>query len=449
MGMEIATTSSQEPKPIDESDVGDLRVLTTRPSILLVGPPAVGKRSLLNRLISKETSASATSESGPSCHGWTIDTKYYTADVCIWMARLESSSEDSDFIQVQYGRSEALVMVFDLSNDASFKELQEWATKVALENFEILLCVGNKADHVPEHFAHAEYRRKLQKGGESSSDPHPEFWDFGIDRSEGSSLLGEESSSSAEDARRSRIEWCSERGIEYIEACAINEVFDKCMSVDGDLQGVARIHGALSAHMWPGLVMKESNQREKSTTLQPEQEGSTSDDDSDYYIEYELLSNGSAEPWDGSGWEDQWTQAPSAQDMPVLETSEETVVSKDDADAHPRDSVPTVSVTNDGQNEPQPVEVAQPEAEPQLNGAVVVNTEDENGVKREDADINPGINAHVDNDFDEIDQLMHEMASMRENMRTVSDHHRREMAAQLAMRMAAMFKDDDEEADSE
>lgn len=178
-------------------------------------------------------------------------------------------------------------------------------------------------------------------------------------------------------------------------------------------------------------------------------EGSTSDDDSDYYIEYELLSNGSAEPWDGSGWEDQWTQAPSAQDMPVLETSEETVVSKDDADAHPRDSVPTVSVTNDGQNEPQPVEVAQPEAEPQLNGAVVVNTEDENGVKREDADINPGINAHVDNDFDEIDQLMHEMASMRENMRTVSDHHRREMAAQLAMRMAAMFKDDDEEADSE
>lgn len=50
MGMEIATTSSQEPKPIDESDVGDLRVLTTRPSILLVGPPAVGKRSLLNRV---------------------------------------------------------------------------------------------------------------------------------------------------------------------------------------------------------------------------------------------------------------------------------------------------------------------------------------------------------------------------------------------------------------
>ena len=31
------------------------------------------------------------------------------------------------------------------------------------------------------------------------------------------------------------------------------------MSVDGDLQGVPRIQAALSAHMWPGLVMKPAN----------------------------------------------------------------------------------------------------------------------------------------------------------------------------------------------
>lgn len=30
------------------------------------------------------------------------------------------------------------------------------------------------------------------------------------------------------------------------------------MSIDGDLQGVARILDALSAHMWPGLVMKST-----------------------------------------------------------------------------------------------------------------------------------------------------------------------------------------------
>lgn len=170
----------------------------------------------------------------------------------------------------------------------SFEQLQERATQLDLGNFEILLCVGNKADRVPEHFAHTEYRRKLQKKGESSSDPHPEFGDFGISRTEGSSLLDEESVS-AEDRRRSCAEWCSDNGFEYIEVCASDEVFDECkspsllkssgllhivllflckgfsiltiyirhlsafssnsywtfftgMTVDGDLQGVARIH---------------------------------------------------------------------------------------------------------------------------------------------------------------------------------------------------------------
>ncbi|KAL2628635.1 hypothetical protein R1flu_013321 [Riccia fluitans] len=40
---------AEEENPIAEPEVVDLRVLTTRTSILLVGPPAVGKRSLLNR----------------------------------------------------------------------------------------------------------------------------------------------------------------------------------------------------------------------------------------------------------------------------------------------------------------------------------------------------------------------------------------------------------------
>lgn len=38
------------------------------------------------------------------------------------------------------------------------------------------------------------------------------------------------------------------------------------MSVDGDLQGIPRIIGALSAHMWPELVMKPA---EKHTNVQP------------------------------------------------------------------------------------------------------------------------------------------------------------------------------------
>jgi hypothetical protein len=48
---------------------------------------------------------------------------------------------------------------------------------------------------------------------------------------------------------------------------------------------------------------------------------------------------------------------------------------------------------------------------------------------------------------EDLEKMMHEMAGMRENMRNMSDGQRREMAAQLAMRMASMFMDDDEEDD--
>ena len=71
-----------------------------------------------------------------------------------------------------------------------------------------------------------EYRRYLQKRGESTSDPHPEFWDYGIDEAEGCSLLGEEEPSL--EIRKSCLEWCIEHNIEYVEACASNADFDKC-----------------------------------------------------------------------------------------------------------------------------------------------------------------------------------------------------------------------------
>lgn len=109
---------------------------------------------------------------------------------------------------------------------SSFAILQDWVSGIDIHKFEILLCIGNKADLLPGHFAHAEYRRHLQNRGESSSDPHPEYLDYGIVETEGSSLLGDEEPSF--EIRRSCLEWCSQRNIEYIEACASNADFDKC-----------------------------------------------------------------------------------------------------------------------------------------------------------------------------------------------------------------------------
>ena len=64
--------------------------------------------------------------------------------------------------------------------ESSFLTLQNWVANVDVQRFEVLLCIGNKADLVPDHGAHVEYRRRMQRNGESSTDPHPEYLIFGI-----------------------------------------------------------------------------------------------------------------------------------------------------------------------------------------------------------------------------------------------------------------------------
>ncbi|XP_031489830.1 uncharacterized protein LOC116257340 isoform X2 [Nymphaea colorata] len=117
-----------------------------------------------------------------------------------------------------------------LSQMSSFVALQDWVSVNSLQNFEILLCVGNRADLVPNHFAFTEYRRRLQKQGECSSDPHLEFLDYGILDNEGCSLLsGDEVEADAPEIRKLYMDWCREHNIEYVEACAANADFDKSM----------------------------------------------------------------------------------------------------------------------------------------------------------------------------------------------------------------------------
>ncbi|KAF9617058.1 hypothetical protein IFM89_033163 [Coptis chinensis] len=92
-----------------------------------------------------------------------------------------------------------------MNEPSSFATLQDFVSETDIQKFEILLCIGNKVDRFPGHPAHVEYRRLLQRLGELSSDPHPEFFDYGISKSEGCSLLGDEEPSW--DLRRSCLEW--------------------------------------------------------------------------------------------------------------------------------------------------------------------------------------------------------------------------------------------------
>ncbi|KAF5203809.1 Gtp binding protein [Thalictrum thalictroides] len=398
----------------------DNESLAKRPGVLMVGSANVGKRTLLSRLLDVDFEEASDSLSEVLCYGWTIDTKYYTADVSVWMAHLvDGFSIGSLPIS---NKLSALVLVFDMNEPSTFATLQDFVSQIDIHKFEILLCIGNKVDLLPGHPAHIEYRRLLQKRAESSSDPHPEFFDYGISESEGSSLLGDVEPSW--DLRRSCLEWCIQHNIEYIEACASNAEFDKCLSVDGDSQGVERLYGSLSAHMWLGMILKSGNM----TALPyPTGEEESSEEESDYEVEYEILSAGSAEPFDDT---EVWVSAngaststdakgPSAENLSINYQNREPDTNNQEPDTNIASHVQPVNTES--------LEQQNPDTEASANGNVLAST------TQQDGDTCFG--------FEDVEQLMNEIGNVRGNLRLMPDFQRREMAAKLAIKMAAMFGD--------
>ncbi|CAN6240634.1 unnamed protein product [Urochloa humidicola] len=407
--------------------------LEARPGVLLVGAPGVGKRTILSRLLAAEIPDVHDLSSGVLCQGWRIETKYYSADLSIWTANLDEEFSLGSLPHLD--RLAALVTVFDMSDESSLLTLQSWAANVDMQRFEVLLCIGNKADLVPGHGAHVEYRRRMQRLGESSSDPHPEFWDFGINESEGCGLLSEEEP--CIEIRNSTSQWCVEQNIEYIEACASNTDFDKCLSVDGDSQGLERLFGALSAHMWPGMILKSGNRITAPSLVEKEE---STDDESNYDFDYEVLSHGSDEQWEFVGETSTSRSFERSNEANGTQDQTRQVVNAS-ADSSPSSALPSDT----------PTETAEENTVTQSN-----KTEDSDYVDRttaDSADDYQGDAPEANNLFedehyglDDLEKLMSEIGNMRSNLRLMPDFQRREMAAKLAMKMAAMFGDDDDEA---
>ncbi|KAJ7953245.1 GTP-binding protein [Quillaja saponaria] len=387
--------------------------LENRPGIFMIGSSSVGKRTLLSRLLSIDFDEASDSSSEVVVHGWTINTKYYTADVSVWMAHLDDAFSIGSL--PIFNQLAALVLVFDMSDLSSLVALQKWVSQTDIQNFEILLCIGNKVDLVPGHPVHAEYRRRLQKIENSFTDPCLEFTEYGISEFEGTSLLAEEEEPSRE-IRRSCLEWCTEYNIEFIEACSSNAEFDRCLSVDGDSQGVERVYDALSAHMWPGMILK-SGDRITDPSL-PEKE-ELSSEESDYELEYEILSAGSADAWDDT--ENGWVSATAL-----------------DAGGSVSENNPVSQCKRDNGNEPDK------EMQASTSTAALEDAIDKAVVDSEELG-DPGEGKHID--LEDLEQMMSEIGNMRASLRLMPDFQRREMAAKLAMKMAAMFggSSDDEE----
>nr|BAB10401.1 unnamed protein product [Arabidopsis thaliana] len=410
--------------------------MESRPGVLVVGSSGVGKRTLLSRLLSVEFEDSSESSSQTEVHGWTINTKYYTADVSVCISHI-----CDEYSLPNLPNSHplvALVMVFDLSELSTLVALQDWVSHTDINSFDILLCIGNKVDRVPHHLAHDEYRRRLLKASDPSRDLYSDIDDFGISETEGSSLLGSEDASL--DIRGACLEWCSENNIEFIEACASNPDFDKCLSVDGDSQGVERLFGALSAHMWPGMILKSGDRINEPVLPQGEEflfdqevvdRNSTqirnpelSEEESEYELEYEVLSAGSGDPWDNI--EERWVSASETHSHADAggSTSQEnlhvenSMVKPNKVDEELLPSGSRLELQND-------------------TDRAIVTDEKPLGTENEKC-----------YEFEDVEQLMSEIGNIRDNLRLMPDFQRREIAANLAMKMASMFggdTDDEEE----
>ncbi|KAG6393316.1 hypothetical protein SASPL_147555 [Salvia splendens] len=391
----------------------DRESLEKRPAIFVVGSPNVGKRTLISRLLKVDFDDDSDTSLELSVNGWTINTKYYTADVAVWIANLSDELSITSFPDVN--RIVALVMVFDTSDLTTLVALKEWVSHTDIQKFEILLCIGNKVDLLPGHPSHVEYKRRLMKLGESSVNFHLDFSDYGISETEGSSLLGNEEPSLG--FKRSCIEWRLEHNIEYVEACASNTDFDQCLSVEGDSQGVDRLYGALSAHMWPGMLFK-SGDRINEPSL-PEQEELSEEEESDYEPEYEpeyeVLSSASAEPWDDIGW--------MSADGP-LSTS---------GSGMPMEKVPE---TSGRESEDKSI---REENQPSTSASQLPKELDHE--KAFEADPTSELNDDKTYEFEDLEMLMAEIGNERNGLRLMPDFQRREMAAKLAMKMAVMFGD--------
>ncbi|VAH36506.1 unnamed protein product [Triticum turgidum subsp. durum] len=384
--------------------------LEARPGVLLVGAPGVGKRTILSRLIGTEV---------PD-----------TSDLSSALLNLVTTG-----VQLFDPQFCSRLIVSAIMQESSLLTLRNWVGNIDVQRFEVLLCIGNKADLVPGHGAHVEYRRHMQKIGESSSDPHPEYLDFGINENEGCGLLSEEEPQI--EIRDSTLQWCIEQNIEYIEACASNADFDKCLSVDGDSQGLERLFGALSAHMWPGMILKSGN---KITTPSLVEKDESTDDELTYEFDYEVLSHASDEQWEFIGESSTSRSLEGLDEAKSMQDNTQQVVNGNASSSAPN------PLPNDRSTEPaEENPVTQSHATEDSSNHVDNTGADTSEDQRTDT---PEVNALFEDDHygvDDLERLMSEIGNMRSNLRLVPDFQRREMAAKIAMKMATMFGDSDDE----
>lgn len=147
-----------------------------------------------------------------------------------------------------------------------------------------------------------------------------------------------------------------------------------------------------------------------------------SEEESDFELEYEILSAGSADPWDDT--EVTWMSANGHATTSGTSGAIEQNINSKDCEGNSK----ITSV--EGQLQPS---ISTSQSQGEIN--------EEEGTKSHVADRISEPDEGTTYDFEDLDQLMSEIGNMRDSLRLLPDFQRREMAAKLAMKMAAMFGD--------
>ncbi len=190
----------------------------------------------------------------------------------------------------------------------------------------------------------------------------------------------------------------------------------------------------------------------------------SSDNELDCLVEYELLSNASTEPWDGN--DELWSFTGSnatpidattsnGEQQKVKHISSSVCENHQQGEAQNALEVTSLPSSLGSLPDSKFEEIEEHIVVVEMSDGIDVtgitpmpqasSTDETVPLEVANGHMEPGVMVNWEPGMDDMEQLIHEMANMRENMRILSDGQRREMAAHLAIRMATMFNNDDEE----
>lgn len=117
--------------------------------LVIVGNDCVGKTSIASYIKSKVFSENYTSTIGAGFYDSTFCIDGINIDLYIWDT---AGKEIYHPLLPMYARyADGIIIVFDVTNDLSFNNLQTWIEKVKkIEENSIIIIIGNKADLINE-----------------------------------------------------------------------------------------------------------------------------------------------------------------------------------------------------------------------------------------------------------------------------------------------------------